>query len=173
MAVPDRFPPEGEALSDDEEVFRVAKAALVYPRGAVAPQSFAKAFELSGADKSHDPPRLSVWAHRLTKPHQAAAIMDRDADELVVLTLRTGDVRALQADPPDEEMPGLDVVWERATRPNEAGRWVLDERTGAEGHAGIEGLLRPPKVPKKVAFSYRSQLTDLAAARGAKRVSEW
>jgi hypothetical protein len=68
------------------------------------------------------------------------------------------EVRALQLHP-DVPEPPLDVVWDPLTI---AGTEEQDTRPGAEGHAGITGLLRPPGMEKLLYKNLRSQLADLA-----------
>lgn len=110
-------------------------------------------FELSSQDKETALQSLSVWAERLTTPQQALEFMG-DKKELYSLycSLLVEDVRStiLETEPP--KMP-LDVVWD-----NLAG----ENRSGAEGHAGIVGLLRPPGIPKLLYKDLRSRLADLA-----------
>lgn len=154
-------PTEGARVPDGELVFRLYRRRLVHPPTAVPPQ----AFELSDDDMKQTPPRLSLWSLTLTTGEQAAAIFGDNADALVRFTLAADEIRGIRADPPHEAMPGLDVVWERATREVDGAR-VPDDRPGAEGHVGIEGLARPSGVPRSVSRSYRSQLADHATARG-------
>ncbi len=111
-------------------------------------------FELSTSDKAQKPPRLSVYVFGLTTEEQACALVGDGTTHRLILRLPVARIRALVV---GEHR--LDAVWDEA---------VLDDgspdmRPGAEGHAGITGLVRPPGMDK-IRFKRLSvDLADLAS----------
>jgi hypothetical protein len=107
----------------------------------------AYSFELSSDDKKSDLKSLTVWAEELTSAEKARDLMgEKKADYRFVLYLDTDDIRAIET-PINSSF--LDTVWDTDLRP------------GADGHAGIIGLLRPDGGVKE---SYRALRTRLADA---------
>jgi hypothetical protein len=152
---------DGEPLPAGEWVLRLAPISKDFlETGRPSP----KAFELSTEDRKGTPPRLSVWAERLTTPRQAWVLSGGRPEYQLALRLNVDVIRALRPEPDSPEVPSLDVQWERLMVTNENGRWVPDTRPGASGHAGIAGLLRGGPVSRLHTQSLRSQLADLAAA---------
>lgn len=110
------------------------------------------AFELSSADKESNPPSLSVWVRENTTPEQAFALLGANPKYTHYFLLSVNDVRLVRPEPENDTVPSLDVIWV-----------PLDSKApGAEGHAGLTGLNRPPGLPKDLYHSLRRQLPDLA-----------
>lgn len=112
-------------------------------------------FELSENDRNHaertgQPPRLSVFDSERTKVVQAQAIWGVEK-EPVAFGLRVPEVRAVH-------IPSLDpprVVRDPLEPP-------LAEMPGADGHCGMEGLARRPGEPKALYRELRVRLADLS-----------
>jgi hypothetical protein len=123
-----------------------------------------KAFELSTEDRNDPVPRLSVWAERLTTPRQAWELMGRKEWYRLVLRINVDDIRSLRPEPDSPAVPSLDVQWHPLMIGNEQEATVPDARPGADGHAGITGLMRQigGTVNKLHTKSFRLQLADLA-----------
>jgi hypothetical protein len=104
-------------------------------------------FELSSKDKESPLQSLSVWASELTPPLVARTFMGPTGRKYTLaLHLDVSEIRRLTiADKPDERM--LDVVWDHL------------EISGAEGHAGLVGLKRPPQG---ISLHYRALRAKLA-----------
>jgi hypothetical protein len=118
-------------------------------------------FELSEADKQDELKSLSVWARDLTEPTQAIAFMTGDTSRFrMALYLRVQDVVSARPQPDSPDVPLLDVVWHRLLR-DVNGSVVFDDRPGAEGHAGITGLDRPPAVSREHYRRLRRRLAEL------------
>lgn len=145
-----------ERLPDGESVLRLLKKTT--KDGKVSPDEF----ELSTLDKQSELQSLSVWAERLTSPEQAREFMGEKKDAYSLFcSFMVDQIRALRPDPDNKDVGSLDVVWDPlVVMQGETG--APDPRPGAEGHAGITGLLRPLGLPKPHFFSLRSQLADLA-----------
>lgn len=161
MMDPVRPGQDGEPLPAGEWVLRLAVISKDFlETGRASP----KAFELSTEDKQGTPPRLSVWAERLTTPRQAWALVGERPEYQLALRLNVDAIRALRPEPDSPDVPSLDVQWERLMMADGNDQWVPDPRPGAEGHAGIAGLVRGGPVIRLHTQSLRSQLADLAAA---------
>ena len=112
-------------------------------------------FELSQndrlqAEKTGNPPRLSVFDTERTTVAQALAIRGVE-QESVAFGLRVPEIRAVRA-------AGLDPL--RVVRdPLEP---PLSEMPGADGHCGIEGLTRRSGDPKALVRELRVKLADLS-----------
>jgi hypothetical protein len=155
MTNPLRAGEKGQLLPDEELVLRLITKTT--SEGKVSPTEF----ELSTEDKRFDPPLLSVWARQLTTPEQALGFLtNRDACQFFSV-LPVDDIRALRPEPDLSEVKSLDVVWDPRTIIRD-GTEILDISPGAEGHAGIMGLMRPPGLPKLHYFSLRFKLAELA-----------
>jgi hypothetical protein len=109
-------------------------------------------FVLSSEDEKQNPPRLSVFASRLTTPAQAWKMAVRSKqlkhDLRAVAVIRVRTVRALRPNPEMNSAPNLDVIWDRNVDRGEPGN---------RGHAGITGL---DSIARK---SYRQQLAATAS----------
>jgi hypothetical protein len=155
MTNPLRAGGKGHPLPDGELVLRLITKTT--GEGKVSPEEF----ELSTEDKRYDPPLLSVWAQQLTTPEQALGFLtNRDACKFFSV-LSADDIRLLRPEPDLADVKSLDVVWDPRTI-IQNGNEVLDTSPGADGHAGIIGLLRPPGLPKLHYRSLRFKLADLA-----------
>jgi hypothetical protein len=109
-------------------------------------------FELSQNDRSHaektgNPPRLSVFDMDRTTVAQALAIRGVE-QESAAFGLRVPEIRAVRT-------AGLDPL--RVVRDP-----PLSEMPGADGHCGIEGLARRPGDPKALVRELRVMLADLS-----------
>ncbi len=146
----------GEPLPADEDAFRLIRASK---DGKVSEASFT----LSEEDKQSALQSLSVFALRLTVPAQALALMESEKQAVYGLyaLLGVAAVRALRPSPDSPDVPSLDVVWDPLPA------FPDSQAAGAEGHAGITGLLGPTGLTDaKILYkSLRSQLADLANQR--------
>ena len=137
----------------DGVVFRLATIKHDFPRD--SPRLRFWHFELSQNDRSHaertgNPPRLSVFDTERTTVAQAVAIRGVD-QESRAFGLRVPEIRAVG-------VAGLDPL--RVVRdPLEP---PLAEMPGAGGHCGIEGLARRPGDPKAFVRELRVRLADLS-----------
>jgi hypothetical protein len=112
-------------------------------------------FELSQNDRAHaertgEPPRLSVFDKERTTVAQARAIRGGEK-EAVAFGLRVPDIRAVSL----AGREPLRVVRDPLESP-------LAEMPGADGHCGIEGLSRRPGEPKALVRELRVRLADLS-----------
>jgi hypothetical protein len=143
----------GEPLPSGEWVLRLAVASKDFlETGQVSPEAFA----LSTEDRRDDPPRLSVWAERLTRPEQAWHLLGEKPNYRLIVRLNVDTIRALRPSPDTPELPGLDVQWHSLQ--NDDGR--PDTRLGAEGHAGLVGLHSGSPAQRK---SWRRRLARLGS----------
>lgn len=147
----------GERLPDGENVLR-------FIRGSKDNRASEVAFILSAKDEAAELKSLSVWAEHITTPEQALAFMEanREAYPLYAV-LSVAAIRQLRPEPDSPAVPHLDVVWDPLT---DEVTGLPDARPGAEGHAGITGLVRPTGLPnaKLLYRSLRYKLADLANA---------
>jgi hypothetical protein len=107
-------------------------------------------FSLSTPDEQSELQSLSVWVKDLTPAEKARELMgaNRVAYRLA-LHLNVDDIRAIRI-ATDFPEPPLDVVWDP------------DPRPGAEGHAGIIGLMRPPGGERMKYKALRAKLAQIA-----------
>lgn len=148
-----------DPLPPGETVFRLVRESKDYRETRkVSPESFT----LSQADKVAELKVLSVWVDHLTTPQQAREFMESDKQSYrLVARFNVDQVRVLRPSPDSPRVPYLDVVWDRLMI-DQDGEKVPDTRLGAEGHAGITGLIRPEGVERIYYKSLRSKLADLA-----------
>lgn len=106
------------------------------------------------AEKTGDPPYMSVWSEDHTTLAQALAFMSYPDQYRWACRL---EVRAISSIPTPDGIPPLRVLWK--TLPI-AARLGADD--GAEGHAGIQGVSRPDKAPKKSFKQIRRTLYEMA-----------
>lgn len=135
----------GESFDASENVIRLLKPLR---DGMVTDADFT----LSPADEGSPLQSLSVWAESQTTPTQALVFIGKPETYSLYAILNVGDIRALtiETEPPQTV---LDVVWDKLEN---------ESRAGAEGHAGITGLLRPAGIPKLLYKELRRKLADLA-----------
>jgi hypothetical protein len=133
----------GERLPDQVIVLRLASL----PSDGI-PRATPEHFNLSSEDKASELQSLTVWAKDLTPAKKAREFMgEKKALYRVILYLNVDHIRAIRVpSAPTEAL--LDVVWDR------------DGRHGAEGHAGITGLMCE-RIHRK---ALRVKLADLAKA---------
>lgn len=139
---------EGQPLAATAHVLRLPRP----PRDFDADNSVADWhwFEPSTGDKAHaeergKPVRVSVWDSERTTVEEARAF--RSA---ITIVLRLGVQDVL--DVAEASGHPMIVVYDPLDPPD-------DTRAGADGHAGIEGLLRAPGQPKT---AWRNRLEALA-----------
>lgn len=138
---------KGEPLLAGVIVVRLAKPSFIADETL---QAHPLHFELSSADKASELQSLSVWAKELTPPEIARNLMgEKRAEYGLALYLNVDDVRDINLQP-DAPEPPLDVVWDPIDVPQ------------AEGHAGIIGLVRPPKAPKSTYKALRAKLAHIS-----------
>ena len=139
-----KVPKDGDAVPDDHPVLRLPK-----PPPDFEPENYAPSadfFVLSQEERDGNG-RLSVWDERRTSAEQARAF--RRAEAAIVLRGRCGAI--IEAGSACQK-PVL-VVYEPLAPP-------LDQKMGAEGHAGILGLRRPSGATKKEYRSLREAIAD-------------
>jgi hypothetical protein len=143
----------GEPLPPDEWVLRLAIVSKDFlESGQVSPEVFA----FSTEDRRDDPPRLSVWAERLTRPEQAWHLMGEKPHYRLALRLNVSAIQVLRPNPDAPDVPNLDVHW----HPLLVEDGSPDPRPGAAGHAGIVGLHAGTPAQRK---SWRRKLAQLAS----------
>ncbi|MFN8495730.1 MAG: hypothetical protein U0350_49520 [Caldilineaceae bacterium] len=107
-------------------------------------------FSLSTEDEKSELQSLTVWIKQLTSAITARELMGETKSAYgVVLYLNVDDVRAIRVSEDFLTAP-LNVVWEP------------DDRLGAEGHAGIIGLMRPPGGERLKYKALRARLAQIA-----------
>lgn len=137
---------ENEPLPSDIQVFRLAQLSL---DGKVSSQAFYPSTE----DIKSSTESITVWVTTLTTPLQAKAFMGTNPEKYThVYTFIVNEIRNLRPIPDNPKAPSLDVVWVP----------LAEKLSGASGHAGITGLVKPPGLEKTLYKSFRSQLADLA-----------
>jgi hypothetical protein len=142
--------PQDEPLPADTIVLRASKLPPDYQ--AERPLSReAFNFQLSTSDKLQPVPKLSVYVHVLTTEAQACALVGDGTTHRLIVRLSVSAIRAI-----DVEGHCLDALWDEAIRDD----GTPDTRPGAEGHAGIAGLHRPPQAPKTVFKTLQVRLAD-------------
>lgn len=154
---------EGAPLPADEWVIRLCIREWCSMDFRESRRILPNLFELSSADKSADPPLLSVYAERLCTPAQAWDLLGARPRQSVVVFLKVSDIRNLELESPSSSFPGLDVVWSRAIRVI-GGEALIDDRPGSEGHAGILHLSHG-SLGRQQRAELRSKLADLATRR--------
>jgi hypothetical protein len=151
---------KGEPLPEGEVVFRLGKTPKDFSIGSsrINPE----AFELSSKDEKADIPSLTVWAERLTTREQALDFIESKREAVrCIIFLGVDQIRSLRPEPDSPDVLSLNVVWVPLVT-EENGVIVPDRRPGAEGHAGIIGLVKRSGVNKWYYKSLRSQLADKA-----------
>lgn len=173
--MPSGPPPEGTKVAEGEIVLRISKppqfdnlsdaAQALVREGKALLEFFVtdSQFELSTADKKHNPPRLSVWVATLTTPCQAWVFRGAAPAARVVISLTTDDIRKIRA----PAVPGfaatacLDVEFEPKGPVEIDGVSLPDTRPGYQGHAGITNLKTGNSTQKE---SLRIDLATIAKA---------
>jgi hypothetical protein len=107
-------------------------------------------FSLSTDDEESGLQSLTVWARLLTSAIKARELMgDHKASYRLALYLSVDEIRAVRVSADFPVFP-LDIVWD------------TDDRPGAEGHAGIIGLMRPPGGERMKYKALRARLAQIA-----------
>ena len=162
---------EGTPLLADQTVFRAVKRRR--DGDEQPPFRFAleldETFQLSDSDKKAIPPAISVYAQDRTTPRQVLALLAAGDKYSHVAALSVAAIRAISlvSLPPDNAFTWLDCVWIMARLADGS----PDERPGADGHAGIIGLVAAglPKADRK---QLRFLLAEIAATN-CRTVDEW
>jgi hypothetical protein len=139
-------------LPDDERVLRANKVPENFEQGQVLTRQIFNT-ELSSKDKSDESPKLSVYAKSLTTEMQACKLIGTGKTHRLVATLNVEEIRNASTEIP------LDVVWDEPKLDDD----TPDTRPGAEGHAGVMGLKRPPSIEKTKFKDLQSKLADIAS----------
>ena len=138
---------KGTPLPDGSSVIRLAKLSSQTLETLQAHESN---FSLSTEDEESELQSLSVWERSLTPPRKARELMGPNRDQYrLALNLEVNEIRALNLLQLLSVL-ALDVVWDP------------DPRSGAEGHAGIIGLRRPPGGNRSIYKTIRAKLARLA-----------
>jgi len=118
-------------------------------------------FEPSSADKGSESKSISIWVEELTVPDQGWAMMGAKPNNTVVACI---DADKIAQAPAQAGFQPMKAVWEKATVQNIDGTTSPNLHPGAEGHAGIWGLLQggDSKADKAKRLALRSILADLA-----------
>ncbi len=146
---------DGEPLPATTLVFRIAKGVRVNSQALTNGEALEIFFKPSKDDENSPGRRLSVWVEALTLPDQAWDFADRDPAYTMAMCLGVDDIRAVI---PPEPFEPLDVEWEKAKLKDGSD----NTKPGAEGHAGITGLLQGGKKEKDQRKELRSRLADKA-----------
>jgi len=142
----------GQPLPDGEAVLRLFKPSK---DGQVLEVHFA----ITGQDDVAPLYSLSVWAESLTSPLQARDFMGVNKFAYQLYSrLSVTRIRTLTT--PDLVEPVLNVVWDTLYEDEETGQ--RNTEPGAEGHAGLTGLRRPPGMEKQIYKTLRVRLADMA-----------
>ena len=108
-------------------------------------------FELSSRDKALPVPKLSVYVQSLTSEAQACALVGDGTTHRLVARVGVTAIRQISV-----EGYGLNAVWDAALLDDD----TPDTRPGADGHAGITGLQRPPDVARATFKTLQIRLAD-------------
>lgn len=142
-----------EPVNSSLYIFRLARPSKDFEeKKSILPISI-KAFEMSTNDKKGTPPHLSVWIEGYTTPNEAYAFLMLDSPNSpnrVICWLNVGDIREVYIDMDGQIYKDLlNVLWVS-----------IDKlQAGANGHAGITGLVQEKKLVRK---NLRSRLADIA-----------
>jgi hypothetical protein len=142
-------PPDGSKVPDANDVLRLPKPPPDFVPNRWRPTHLE--FRPSGEDEqraktSGKPVRLTVWDETLTTVAQSRTFR---AGDVVVLRVRALAVREVSL----ERTIPLEVVYDELDPP-------MLSQPGGEGHAGIEGLARPPGQPKQSWQALRQAIAD-------------
>src|SRR5262245_20396785 len=129
---------DGEPLPEGTLVFRIGKRADPSPEALRQKKPPEILFKPSSEDEKSPGKRLSIWVEELTLPDQGWAFMGRDPAKTMVVCLNVDAIRSIR---PPESFDPLGVEWEQARLPD----GTPNTLPGAEGHAGIVGLLQGGK----------------------------
>jgi len=142
---------DGEALPPGELVFK-----LVLPSSdaSESPHAQAEMFALSPKDRETSG-RLTVWAASLTEPVQAWAFLHNDPRYSHFATMNVDAIRSIKLPGGSaDDSPLLEIVWDPLHG--------LEERPGANGHAGIVGLHERAGVSTAHRKYLRKELAKIA-----------
>ncbi len=148
---------DGANLPPGTLVFRIGKKAYLNPEALKKKKALEVMFKPSSSDEKSPGKRLSIWVEELTIADQGWSIMGSEPSNTVVACLNVDEIRAVA---PPTPFQSLEVEWERAlTEDGEP-----NTHPGAEGHAGITGLLQGGngKMDKERRKLLRSILADKA-----------
>lgn len=126
---------DGEPLPRGTLVFRIGKSAQPSPEAQRQRKALPVMFEPSSADKASASKCISIWVEELTVADQGWAMMGANPKNTVVACLEADAICGVPAQPGFQPMR---TVWEAARLPN----GDLNTHPGAEGHAGIWGLIQ-------------------------------
>ena len=148
---------DGDLLPAGTLVFRIGKRADPSPEALKQKKPPEILFKPSSDDEESPGKRLSIWVEELTLPDQGWAFMGCDPAKTMVACLNVDAIRAIQ---PPEPFDPLGAEWEQALLPDGS----VNNLPGAEGHAGITGLLQGGngKMDSKRRKALRSKLADAA-----------
>lgn len=149
---------DGEPLPPRTLVFRIGKNAQLSPEAQRRRRALPIMFEPSSDDKASASKCISIWVEELTVADQGWAMMGANPKNTVVACLEADAIWAVPAPSGFEPMR---TQWEVARLPG----GELNTAPGAEGHAGIWGLIQggDGKQDKAKKSALRSVLADLAA----------
>ncbi len=147
---------DGEPLPAATLVFRIAKGVRVNSQALTKGEALEIFFKPSKDDEKSPGRRLSVWIEELTLPDQAWDFAERDPAYTMALCLGVDDIHAVI---PPEPFDPLNVEWEKAKLKDGSD----NTKPGAEGHAGISGLLQGGKKDTARRKELRSRLADKAS----------
>lgn len=144
----EHWPAHGASLNDCQEVIRIAK--LMTSEGM---KPLPMHFDLSSADKNSELQSLSVWEPNFTPVPMALELMSVAPDNCFGLRLSVKDVRSINyksRENDESSRMALNVVWDH------------DPREGAQGHAGITGLAKPPGMIKSEFKKVKIRLAEIS-----------
>jgi hypothetical protein len=103
-------------------------------------------FTLSTRDEAAPNPHLSVWIEEVTLAAVAWRLIGARPEVRALIRLSVDAVRTV---PVPSGYSALDVAWFPAFVLDDLGSETPDVRSGAEGHAGITNLEKPPKSARR------------------------
>lgn len=148
---------DGAPLPQGTLIFRIGKGAKLSPEAIRQGKAMPVMFEPSSSDEESPSKRISVWVEELTVADQGWAMMGSNPANTVAACLNADDI--ITAAVPPEFQP-MRTCWETARLDDGS----VNTHPGAEGHAGIWGLIQggKGKQDSKRRGALRSILADLA-----------
>jgi hypothetical protein len=148
---------DGEPLPAGTLIFRIGKGAKLSQEAIREGKALPMMFEPSSDDKKSVSKCISVWVEELTVADQGWAIMGSNPANTLAACMNADDVCGA---PAQDGFNPMHTCWETAKHDDES----LNTDPGAEGHAGIWGLIQGGngKTDKMKREALRSVLADLA-----------
>ena len=140
-----------ESLPEQAVVLRACRLPLNYEAGQALSRNIFN-FSLSSRDKEVPEPKLSVYVKELTTERQASRLVGDGNTHRLIARLAVSLIRQIVVGE-----YRLNAVWDTALLEDGI---TPDNRPGANGHAGITGLHRPPHAEKTIFKALQVRLAD-------------